>query len=229
MPVTIDHKITFNGGKLNTDNTNILIIDTPATASVLNTASYVNGPARKLGTAAFDFPIGKSSYQPIGINAGGMFDTFWIENFGSSCAAGCDANNYTTSKGTWTVTDLSAPGANANKFYISYSENGSTAGNCSAPGSGNSTLHVGKAAITGCATGDCGTSYYAGTSPSATCNKRAESPVINCSGRKGIQLTFDYFESGSTTNDDAMLYYYDGNTWSMILNLSKTEIGRAHV
>src|SRR5690606_22643499 len=53
-------------------------------------------------------------------------------------------------------------------------------------------------------------------------NRRAQSPVINCTGRSNITLSFNYIEFGEGTNDNATLWYYDGSTWAQIADMPKT-------
>ena len=85
--ITIDNNITFNnpGGRIFTSASNLIIIDTAATATNPNNTSFVHGPVRKLGDAAFVFPVGKDNdYQPIEMGSGiatGVVETFTAEYF----------------------------------------------------------------------------------------------------------------------------------------------------
>jgi hypothetical protein len=46
--------------------------------------------------------------------------------------------------------------------------------------------------------------------------------VIDCSGRTGITLAFNYMEAGDGINDNALLYYFDGTSWTLLTDLPKT-------
>lgn len=61
-----------------------------------------------------------------------------------------------------------------------------------------------------------------GTYPCVVTNTRAESPVIDCSGKAGITLTFNYIENGDGANDDGSIWYYDGTAWLLLANTAKT-------
>src|SRR5437764_8720575 len=108
--------------------------------------------------------------------------------------------------------DLLAP----NQWFVSCAENGMPAGSCGAACGNNATLHVGsnQGSECTCATcadplGDCGAAYDAcafgdllglcNPLSDAQTDKRAESPVINCSGKNNITLTFNYIENGQGT------------------------------
>lgn len=221
--ILIDHNITFNGGQIISKPDSIVIIDSLATATILNNTSYVNGPVRKIGYQAFTFPIGKSYLQTLGVDDGGKNNDFWIEKFENFCASGCNADGYSSQNGTWTVNNLSNPGPLANKFYVSYSENGTLAGNCSSSGGGDATLHVGQDINANCPNGDCGANYNFGDLLlSSATNIRAESPTIDCTNKRELTISFNYFEGGLNNADDASLWYFDGSSWSMIFNLAKT-------
>lgn len=135
------------------------------------------------------------------------------------------------SNGTWTVTIQGLESANANDFFISATENGNAVGTCGTGCGTNQTLHVGSmpnsSGIFFCTTGDCGAAYDAGGTgsfggTSTTTNKRAESPVINCTGQSNITLSFKYMENGQGASDDASLWYFNGTTWAQIDQLAKT-------
>ena len=151
---------------------------------------------------------------------------FWVENFGTSSTSGA-ASSYTSTNGSWTETDLSSStGTFANQWFVSCTEQGHTTGTCGdacGTSSGlSSTLHLGATFPSS----DPGAAYWAGipTISDATTDKRAESPTINCSGRTGISLSFYYIENGDGTNDDGMVYYYDGSTWTLLSNTAKTSV-----
>src|ERR1700751_1488778 len=97
---------------------------------------------------------------------------FWTENFGTGCNQGNVAAGTATGNGTWLVANVTAPAADANKWYISSTEAGMGVGVC---GSGcianaaltNRTLHIGSVSTSPsasifCPTGDCGAAYDSG-------------------------------------------------------------------
>ncbi|MCX7697537.1 MAG: hypothetical protein N2Z72_07600, partial [Bacteroidales bacterium] len=49
---------------------------------------------------------------------------FWSEGFGTGCNQGQLANGFTSSNGTWTVTNTGTNGNYANQWYVSATENG---------------------------------------------------------------------------------------------------------
>ncbi|MCB0401508.1 MAG: gliding motility-associated C-terminal domain-containing protein [Flavobacteriales bacterium] len=153
--------------------------------------------------------------------ASSQAQVFWTEDFGTGCNQGTLANGASTANGTWTVTSTGANHAQANDFYISATEAFMGAGNCGdgclGTGGTNKTLHVanvaGSPASILCPTGDCGAAYDA----TVQTNKRAESPVINCSGQSAITLSFDYMTMGEAGNDECNVWYFDGATWTAIV------------
>lgn len=224
--MTVDNLSTFTQGVMISSSVNLLIIGSAGTVSGANNLSYVDGPVRYMGNQALTFPVGKSGdYQPIGIS--GYVSTggaFWTENFNNGCTQLCLANGYNG----WSVASTGTNGTSANDFYISCQENGNAVGACGSGCAGNATLHVGNvstspAAIFFCPTGDCGAAYDAGTG-SGTCatSKRAQSPVNNCTGRSNITFSFKYMENGQGTSDNALAWYFDGTTWTMIADMAKT-------
>ena len=154
---------------------------------------------------------------------------FWTEDFGIGCNQNQLAGSYTGPNGAWTVSSPSANGTSANDWFISATEAGMGAGNC---GDGclnngtltNRTLHVGSAPVGfPCSTGDCGAAYFAGpSSGAAITDRRAESPTINCTGQNTITLSFVYMEAGQGTTDNATVWYFDGTTWSQLVNTPAT-------
>lgn len=156
----------------------------------------------------------------------GISQVFYTETFdGAACAAtsGCDPSLV-----SWTTTITGAEGSTPNRFYVSCQENGNAAGACGSGCGTDQSLHVGNVAGSPagaffCPSGDCGAAYDA--SPGCEANRRAESPVIDCSAAAGISISFVYMEQGEGTNDDAQLWYNDGVTWTMINTLAKTPLG----
>ncbi len=169
---------------------------------------------------------------------------FWVETFGNTAAGSCDqgtlANGFVSTNGTWTVTAVGPEGPTPNQWYISATEPGRAAGDCSTQGCyinpqyTDRTLHVGNLASspnagTLCPLGDCGAIYDAGGfQPTAVqTNSRAESPTIDCSGQNGIILYFSYFKNADdpTGNDDVSVEYFDGTTWTTIADPPQTDPG----
>lgn len=155
---------------------------------------------------------------------------FWTENFESGSSGGALASAYTGPNGAWSVTSTGANDAFGNIWYVSCAENGHTAGVCGTGCAAVSstatlaTLHIGGPSALG---GDGGAAYNAGGfSPfNGATNLRAESPTINCTGKVGITLSFNYIENGDGANDDATVWYYNGTSWSLLTNPAKTPLG----
>ncbi len=147
---------------------------------------------------------------------------FWTETFGSGCNSGTAANAFTSPNGQWTTeTPAGNNGADANTWYVSAEENGVGVGNCGTGCGSNPTLHIGDA------TADTGATYLtdgSGFGYDVLTDTRAESPVIDCSGQCGIDLTFEYLENGDGTNDNFTLWYFDGGTWTQLDDPVKTPL-----
>jgi|ERR1051326_7664655 hypothetical protein len=181
---------------------------------------------KKLFTFSFLFAAAVSSQA----------QTFWTEDFSTGCSQGNTASSYTGVNGAWTITATGTNDANANQWFVSAAEAGMGVGQC---GDGclnntnltNRTLHLGNTAIALVnLPADNGASYVNGGfcqsfSICVVTNRRAESPTINCNGKSNIALSFAYMEGGDGTNDDGTLWYYDGNAWSLLINLPKTPLG----
>ncbi len=163
---------------------------------------------------------------------------FWTENFGIGCSQNNPASSYVGPNGAWSVITVLSSGAGANNFFVSATEAGMGNNNC---GDGclsnstldNRTLHVGSVPNSycgcfGCPAGDCGAAYddcnvdicSSGGTPNT--DRRAESPVINCSAQNNVMVSFLYMLNGSGTNDDASVWFFDGSTWVMFMSLAKT-------
>lgn len=223
--VTVDNLATFTWGVVNTTAVNLLIINTAGSVSGANNNSYVDGPVRYLGNGAFIFPTGEAGdYQPIAHSGFTPSAPIWSENFNNGCVQGCAANGYNG----WVVNSTGVNDAAANDFFISCAENGNAVGACGTGCGANATLHIANvstspAAFFFCPTGDCGAAYDAGLgSNQVRTSKRAESPTINCTGYSNIILSFKYMEGGATTIDNALVWYYDGATWSLLADMGKT-------
>ncbi len=142
---------------------------------------------------------------------------FYTENFSSAVG--------------WSLTNvLGVEGANPNFFLISANEGGGITPNLGQPAScgvannNNNTLH-----ITSVFNPSGGASYDAG----GLCgilfcpqtDRRAESPVVNCSGKSTITVSFNYIENGDASIDNAKFWYYDGINWTMLDDMPKTLTG----
>ncbi len=209
---TVDNNVNFIQGKFNTTTATPITFGALATATNYSNTSFINGPCLKSGTNGFTFPVGKgNNVQPLGMNAGavGITPPFWTEGFVSGAG--------------WTLANVLGPeGSDPNPFYIGAWEGGGIApGGCGVANNGNNTLHVGSVFNpTGGAAYDagglCGLLYCPQT------NRRAQSPVINCTGYSSIVLSFNYLENGSGVLDNMTLWYYDGSAWTQIADPPKT-------
>lgn len=230
--ITVDNQLDLTQGRIFSSATNLITLIDVATVVNTNNVSFVHGPIRKNGNNAFVFPVGKNNdYQAIGMSSGGGGGTvtFWNETFGTGCNQGFFASAYNGPNGLWTQTLTGANQPEANVWYVSATEAGMGTGNCgngciSNAGLTNRTLHVG--ANDGFTSSDPGAAYNAGGLCGVlfcvTTDKRIESPVINCTGRANINISFNYIENGQGTNDNAVLWFYDGTTWSNIYDMPKT-------
>lgn len=240
--LTIDNILTLTLGRIISTTTNLLTINNNGSVTVTSPTtnnSFVSGPVRKDGTSGgFTFPVGKgTNYQPLAVSTttGGAFGTFWTEDFGSgTCASsrGMRVTSYTGSNGMWAET-VTTDGGAANTFFVSATEAGMGVGAC---GDGciansaltNRTLHIGNqstspAAFFFCPAGDCGAAYDAGLADGTVLtDRRAESPVIDCSAHSNILLSFTYLEGGQGTSDNGQVWYFDGSTWALLGDMAKT-------
>lgn len=158
---------------------------------------------------SFSFVLLSFSFNGIGQTV------FWNETFQASAAPkGTNAHNYVGDEGTWTVENTGANGASANNWYVSGEECGNAVGTCgSACPNVDHTLHI--SAIGGlCFAGaDCGAAYDE-TSILNQTNKRAMSPLIDCSGNYNLELNFEYI---AAQQDDGFWVEYStngGGTWT---------------
>lgn len=141
---------------------------------------------------------------------------FWTETFGSGCNSGTLADGYSTSNGVWSVdTPTTQNGVDANVWYISAAENGEGLGNCGAGCGNQPTLHIGTSSS------DLGATYSIGGAD-VTTNTKAVSPIIDCSGKCSIRMTFEYIERGDGTNDNLVVLYNDGSTWTILQDTPET-------
>jgi hypothetical protein len=218
-PLTVDFSLVLTNGKIISSATNLVTIEANATVTLTSPStnnSFISGPLRKINTSnGFSFPVGKgNNYQPLSVNAhaSGSNTTIYTENFNSG-AAGWILNVVTGTEG-----------ADPNFFLIDDNEGGVLPSGCGVANNGNPTLHItsvfnpaGGAAYD--AGGLCGLLFC----PQA--NRRAESPIVNCSGRNNIAVSFNYIEGGQTTFDNASLWYFDGLSWTLLDDMPKTATG----
>ena len=240
-PIQIDNLATFTSGVINTTAVNLVNFYLYASVAGANNNSYINGPARRHGPTGLTFPVGKSgAYRPIILGNATVNNIFWTEAFQNGCASLCLASAYVGPNGAWTITN-GANGAAPNEWYVSGAECGNAANTCGSACAGTDpSLHIGNQATSTvacgfCPGGDCGAAYDASSVGGLNCfvcpatcnnsivtNKRIESPTINCTGKSNVQIRFNYIENGSGTNDNASLYYFDGVSWILVIDLPKT-------
>jgi hypothetical protein len=82
-PVSIGNSAVFTSGIVYTTSANYLNFNSGSSVSGASSSSYVDGPVRKTGSAAFTFPTGNSAiYRPIAITApGSSADAFTAQYF----------------------------------------------------------------------------------------------------------------------------------------------------
>jgi hypothetical protein len=151
--------------------------------------------------------------------------SFWLENWtGTTCASLC--TTYTGTNGAWKDTAIGFNGAAANVWYYSKTEDANGRGACQTSSS-TPSLHIGNvsnspAASLFCPTGDCGASYDASKgAPSDYTTTMAMSPTINCTGKTGITLSFNYLMNGEAAHDYGWVMYYDGTKWDTLAKPAK--------
>ncbi|MEO8146960.1 MAG: T9SS type A sorting domain-containing protein [Bacteroidia bacterium] len=204
---TVDGNANFIVGRFITSATYPITFGDLATASGYNNTSFVSGPCIKTGTNGFTYPIGKgNNVQPLGMSVGaaGLPPPFWTENF--SALSGWSLANI-----------LGAEGSFPNFFQITDDEGGIAPPGCGVANNGNKTLHVTSVF------NPAGGAAYLASSISMT-NRRAESPLINCTGKSSITLSFNYIGNGQALLDNASLWYYDGSAWSVLNTSLKSPI-----
>jgi hypothetical protein len=166
----------------------------------------------------------------------GSAQVFWTEDFGTGCNRGQLASAYSGTNGAWAIGSSGTNDAYANTFFVGAQADGNAVGACGSACTGvDASLHVSNIAlvISGFFSvgADTGASYFSGGLGSfgypAITNRRAESPVINCTGKTSITVAFAYLENGATTLDDASLMYSSdgGTTWALLNNMAKTAVG----
>jgi hypothetical protein len=85
-PVSIGSAATLTNGIINTTSANYLNFNAGSSVSGASSASYVDGPVRKTGSTAFDFPTGNNSiYRPIAMSAPNVAaDAFTAQYFNAA-------------------------------------------------------------------------------------------------------------------------------------------------
>lgn len=152
--------------------------------------------------------------------------TLFSEDFGSGCNQGQIVTAYASPNGSWTITNTGTNQSAASTWYASAMENNTGEGNCGQTCGSNPTLHLGNVTVLGI-TADQGAAYYEGLDglcgliPCGATSKRAESPIIDCSGHENIVLDFLYLEGGNTI-DNASVWYFDGTSWIQLDDPPKT-------
>lgn len=157
---------------------------------------------------------------------------FWTENFGIDLlpcdSEGTVADGVDSGNGAWTIEETGANGFVANQWYISATETGQPIGGCSVSclddPTFNRTLHLGQNPGEG---GDTGAEYFEFAAPNfSNTDKRAVSPIIDCTGQFGIDLAFDYISASSAT-DLTSIDYFDGTNWQELQPLGDSPPGCA--
>lgn len=117
----------------------------------------------------------------------GKAQVFWVERFENSCTSKCKADTYTGPKGAWTIKSAITPeGSTPNDWFVSCAVTGQAKGGCNDQGAcfkPNACLHI-------CSANDTDAGYTKGAAGAT--DKRAESPVIDCSTKSNIQIEFDF-------------------------------------
>lgn len=152
--------------------------------------------------------------------ATGLFSqVFWTEGFGDSdcSAAGTSADGFNSANGAWAVTETGLNGPAFNLWFVSSTEAGMGEGECGDgcidnPALTNNTLHISSSDI---GLGDVGAAYFeTGFGNVTNTDRRAESPVIDCTGQIDVTLSFLYIAAGTPGSDQCTIEYYDGAVWS---------------
>ncbi len=82
-PIEVINILNLENRNLVTDTTNVLTMKAGSSVVNASDSSFVNGPVKKIGNTAFEFPVGKGeSIRPVNINApGNINDAFIAEYF----------------------------------------------------------------------------------------------------------------------------------------------------
>jgi len=153
---------------------------------------------------------------------------FWIEKWTGSTAQG--QTTYTGPNGAWNVVRSGANGADSNVWYFSNWEEGMGRGQCGAGQTGPASAHMGFTRkspldwpvyqILNSATNPDQGAVIDDDRPDPTnTNLRLQSPLINCTGKTNIKLSFNYIEGkadGNTAEATVMYSSNGGTTWSLL-------------
>lgn len=183
---------------------------------------WKDGSNNTLGSSSATISGLCADFYTVSVTQASGTINFWTEGFGTdnSCS---NQNQLATSasndNGSWSQSITAAEGGVPNQWFVSASEAFTGTGNCGDgcvgnPALDNQTLHVGSLGVGLCPGGDCGAAYNMGANGET--HKRIESPVIDCSGKSSVTLSFDYMHFGELNNDAASLYYYDGTSWNVL-------------
>jgi hypothetical protein len=225
-PVLIDGGLELNNGKIFTASGYPFIINDNALVIGASNLSFVSGPVTKKGDDAFTFPVGKNTdLQTAAISSGPARLPFWTEAFENGCLSNCLAAGYAGPNGTWLQTITGTNGAQANIWYVSSRECGNSAGSCQSQCAGDGCLHISSGLSTILDSGAIYSNGVSGPLINMQTNKRIQSPTINCTGRYDIMIEFNYLEGGSGLDDNCVLMYFNGLTWSPFVDLNKTNAG----
>lgn len=174
---------------------------------------FVKGCTKKLGAFLLFFVAFLLAAAPP------VHGQFWNETFGTDAALcetqGSNANGFVTGNGAWSVEQPGGNGVIANVWYISAAEGGLLPGDCSENCPIDNTL--GRSLHVGSANDDNGAFYVEQNNPGGfyITDKRAVSPVIDCSGQFNIELEIQYI-STATAADFSTIEYFDGTAWSLL-------------
>jgi gliding motility-associated-like protein len=154
---------------------------------------------------------------------------FWIENFGNDAvlceSQGATANGFVTANGAWNEEIPGLNGPLSNQWFVSAAEGSLPPGSCSFGCPGGfilaRTLHLGMSAASGAE--DEGAIYSETGIGISETDKRAVSPVIDCSGQFSIDLTIEFINTASPL-DFCTIEYFDGLTWTLLLNIPNSPI-----
>ncbi|HET6226560.1 MAG TPA: gliding motility-associated C-terminal domain-containing protein [Bacteroidia bacterium] len=138
----------------------------------------------------------------------GKAQVFWKEGFQNGCNSGCLATTY----GGWKITTGTSEGASANNWFVSCAVEGLPSSSCETGCvKGNNSLHVSSAS-------DANSSFTKGAAGQT--DKRVESPTINCTGKRNIQIEFNFICRADTLANvdhcDLMYSADDGANWSVL-------------
>jgi hypothetical protein len=230
--MTVDNLSTFTVGIINTTSVNLLTFNTNATVAGANNSSFVNGPCRYVGIAAFTFPVGKNAdYQALAYSGNPGGGAFWTETFDNGCVNACTANGVNTGNGAWTIDNSNNPATDNcgqvpeyNVWYVSCKENGNASGSCGTTCAGNATLHIGSTTV-----GDGGAAFDAGGycdllgpgwGGGTNTNTMVFSPTISTIGQTNITLSFNYLHFGEVASDYGWVDYSinNGASWVTLVN-----------